>query len=87
MPDPTHDAQLYIVGELSGEEGPWSDGVQVPIAFLLLYLYCGQLCTFLCEPGFKLVNLFLKSESFGGDTFAQRVVEAEHIVLEDRGGW
>jgi len=32
---PTHDAQLYIVGELSGEEGPWSDGVQVPIAFLL----------------------------------------------------
>jgi len=85
MPDPTHDAQLYVVGELSGEEGPWSDGVQVLVEFLLLCFYCSQLCTFLCEPGFELVNLFLKSESFSGDTFAQRVEEAEHIV-EDRGG-
>jgi len=83
MPDPTHDAQLYVVGELSGEEGT-CDGGQVLVAFLLLYMYRGQLCAFLCELGFELVNLFLESESFGSDAFAQRVVVAEHIVCEVR---
>jgi len=85
VPDPTHDAQLYIVGELSGEEGPWPDGGQVLVTFLLLCLYCSQLCTFLCEPGFELVNLFLESESSGGEDLDPRVVVAEHNVWEVRG--
>ena len=65
MPDPTHDAQLYVVGELSGEEGPCLDDGEYICAYLLLCVYCFELCTYIRKLCFELLRLFLKGDASG----------------------